>query len=51
MNITIVKDTILPVKHYGGTERVIWALGKELSAMGHQVHFWYISVHHVLLLE
>lgn len=39
MNITIVKDTILPVKHYGGTERVIWALGKELSAMGHQVTF------------
>ncbi len=39
MNITIVKDAILPVNKYGGTERVIWALGKELTRMGHQVTY------------
>lgn len=39
MNITLVKDAVLPVKKYGGTERVVWALGKELIKLGHQVTF------------
>jgi len=39
MNILIVHDQKLPVFTYGGTERVIWSLAKELHAMGHQVSF------------
>ncbi|MHA8051134.1 glycosyltransferase [Aquirufa sp. ROCK-SH2] len=39
MNILIVHDQKLPVFTYGGTERVIWALGKELHLLGHQVSF------------
>jgi len=40
MNILIVdKSGIIPVVKYGGTERVIWGLGKELSKLGHQVFF------------
>lgn len=29
----------LPARDYGGTERVIWGLGKSLSKMGHKVTF------------
>ncbi len=39
MRILIVNTGILPVKLYGGTERVIWALGKELVKLGHEVIF------------
>lgn len=39
MNITIVHYGIVPVKLYGGTERVIWYLGKELNKLGHNVTF------------
>lgn len=39
MNITLVHDHILPIVKYGGTERVIWGMGKQLSRMGHQVTF------------
>ncbi|MBQ4820249.1 glycosyltransferase [Aquimarina sp. MMG016] len=40
MNILIEdKTAVLPVKKYGGTERVIWGLGKELAKMGHKVYF------------
>ena len=39
MNILIVHDQPLPVFTYGGTERVIWALAKELVGLGHQVSF------------
>ena len=39
MNIAIVHDVILPVVKYGGTERVIWALGKQLVRLGHHVTF------------
>ncbi len=39
MNIAIVSDNIIPAFRYGGTERVIWGLGKELSARGHRVTF------------
>lgn len=37
MNILFEYDGILPVKRYGGTERIIFWLMKELSALGHQV--------------
>lgn len=39
MNILIVHQGIIPVTNYGGTERVIWYLGKELSKMGHAVSY------------
>ncbi len=39
MRILIVDGGRIPVTLYGGTERVIWGLGKELSKMGHQVTF------------
>jgi glycosyltransferase involved in cell wall biosynthesis len=39
MNILIVGSGIIPAQKYGGTERVIWYLGKELVKMGHQVTF------------
>lgn len=39
MNILIVHNAVIPALHYGGIERVIWALGKELSRMGHKVGY------------
>ncbi len=40
MNILIEDITaVLPVKKYGGTERVMWSLGKELAKLGHRVFF------------
>ena len=40
MNILIEEiKSILPIKKYGGTQRVIWGLGKELSKLGHSVYF------------
>ena len=39
MNILIVNNSKLPVIYYGGTERVIWYLGKTLSRLGHKVSF------------
>jgi glycosyltransferase involved in cell wall biosynthesis len=39
MKILLVHDTLIPVFAYGGTERAIWALGKELAKMGHEVTF------------
>ncbi|MBQ8456501.1 MAG: glycosyltransferase [Prevotella sp.] len=39
MKIVLVHNAVLPVKRYGGTERIVWALGRELSRMGHQVTF------------
>ncbi len=39
MRILIVHSETIPVKLYGGTERVVWSLGKELSALGHEVTF------------
>jgi hypothetical protein len=40
MNIVIVdRGSKIPATKYGGTERVIWGLGYELSKMGHQVTF------------
>jgi len=39
MRILIVYPGIIPVKLYGGTERVIWYLGKELAKLGHKVSY------------
>ncbi len=39
MNILIVDTGVIPVNLYGGTERVIWGLGKELAKLGHKVSF------------
>jgi len=39
MNILIVINSVIPALKYGGTERVMWYLGKELALMGHSVHF------------
>jgi glycosyltransferase involved in cell wall biosynthesis len=39
MHILLVNNTSIPVRTYGGTERVIWWLGKQLVQMGHQVSY------------
>lgn len=39
MRILIVHIGAIPVQLYGGIERVIWALGKELVKLGHDVTF------------
>lgn len=39
MNVVIVVACTLPTLKYGGTQRVMWYLGKELTKMGHQVTF------------
>lgn len=39
MNILIVDRSVIPVSFYGGTERVIWSLGKELAKLGHKVTY------------
>lgn len=39
MHIVIVQNAVLPVTKYGGTERVVWYLAKELVKMGNKVTF------------
>jgi glycosyltransferase involved in cell wall biosynthesis len=39
MHILLVNNTRLPVKAYGGAERITWWLGKALVKMGHDVTF------------
>ncbi len=39
MNILIEYAGIIPAIKYGGTERAIWYLGKELTKMGHHVTY------------
>lgn len=39
MKILIVNAGSIPVEKYGGTERVIWSLGKALTNLGHTVNF------------
>jgi glycosyltransferase involved in cell wall biosynthesis len=39
MKILIVNNTQIPAPKYGGTERMIWWLGKELHRLGHQVTY------------
>lgn len=38
MNILIISvESKIPVVNYGGTERIVWCLAKELSKLGHKV--------------
>lgn len=37
MRIALFCDYRLPAKKYGGTERVVWSLGKALRRVGHEV--------------
>ena len=39
MHILIVHNAVIPVFAYGGTERVIWDLGKALVELGHRVSY------------
>jgi glycosyltransferase involved in cell wall biosynthesis len=39
MRILIVNTGTIPAMLYGGTERVIWGLGKELTTLGHKVSY------------
>lgn len=39
MHVLIVNNTQIPAHKYGGTERVIWWLGKDLVKKGHQVSY------------
>lgn len=39
MKILLVCNSVIPAKLYGGIERVVWDLGKELNAMNHTVCF------------
>ncbi|HYK75997.1 MAG TPA: glycosyltransferase [Daejeonella sp.] len=39
MHIVIASNVQLPALEYGGTERIMWWLGKELVRKGHQVSF------------
>lgn len=39
MKILLVYNTSIPALKYGGTERVIWSLGKTLTQLKHQVAF------------
>ena len=39
MNILLVHNAPIPVEKYGGTERVIWDLGKTLATLGHEVTY------------
>lgn len=39
MKILLVNNTPIPALRYGGTERVIWWLGKELVNQGHEVSY------------
>ena len=39
MNILIFNNGVLPVTKYGGSERIVWWLGKELSRKGHKITF------------
>ncbi len=39
MKILIASKNRIPVVAYGGTERVIWDLGRELVALGHEVAY------------
>src|SRR2546421_12965889 len=39
MNILIANNLPIPALKYGGTERVIWWLGKELARRGHRITY------------
>ena len=39
MHILIVNNSVIPALKYGGTERMVWWLGKMLVKMGHKVSY------------
>lgn len=39
MNILLAIPVTIPVRKYGGAQRILWWLGKELHTMGHKVTF------------
>ena len=39
MHILFVYNSLLPAKTYGGIERSIWYLGKDLVRLGHKVTY------------
>ena len=39
MHVLLVNNSTIPVYAYGGTERVIWDLGKSLVKLGHKVSY------------
>ncbi len=39
MRVLLVHNQTIPAFKYGGTERIIWWLGKELNKLGHQVTY------------
>ncbi|MFD2522972.1 glycosyltransferase [Emticicia soli] len=39
MHILIVSNSVLPVSNYGGIERILWWMGRELHQLGHKVTF------------
>lgn len=39
MRILIAHDALIPARLYGGIERVIWSLGRELVKLGHDVTY------------
>jgi hypothetical protein len=39
MHVLIVNNSLIPATKYGGTERIIWWLGKELTTKGHKVTY------------
>ena len=39
MKIQLIHNGRIPALRYGGTERVIWYLGRELARMGHRVSY------------
>ena len=39
MHVLLVNHAPIPVFAYGGTERVIWDLGRALVQMGHRVSY------------
>ncbi|GHB78007.1 glycosyltransferase [Persicitalea jodogahamensis] len=51
MKILIVHKAVIPVHLYGGIERVIWDLGRELVRLGHQVVYLVKSGSHCEFAE
>jgi glycosyltransferase involved in cell wall biosynthesis len=39
LHVVLAFDGVIPVSAYGGTQRVVWYLGKELARLGHRVTF------------
>ena len=39
LHLLITFDGVIPVSGYGGTQRVVWYLGRELTRLGHRVTY------------